>query len=89
MCVCAPRRRYLQEPWYSILTEWEEMEVEEAEEEEAVEEPAPAPAVKEEEAAPPPPPPPLSSFARVLLFLRPFSPVHKSNCRALLATAES
>ena len=45
----------------------------EEEEEEAVEEPAPAPAEAEEEAAPPPPPP-LSSFARVLLFLRPFSP---------------
>ena len=46
--------------------------VEEAEEEEAVEEPAPAAEVEEEAA--PPPPPPLSSFARVLLFLRPFSP---------------
>ena len=47
--------------------------VEEAEEEEAVEEPAPAPQpTAAEEAAPPPPP--LSSFARVLLFLRPFSP---------------
>ena len=46
--------------------------VEEAEEEEAVEEPAPAPVAKEEEAAPPPPP--LSAFARVMLFLRPFSP---------------
>jgi fructose-specific component phosphotransferase system IIB-like protein len=51
----------------------------EEEEEEAVEEPAPAPAEAEAEAAPPPPP--LSAFARVLLFLRPFSPVHKSNCR--------
>mmetsp|Transcript_10421 Transcript_10421/g.27601 ORF Transcript_10421/g.27601 Transcript_10421/m.27601 type:complete len:354 (-) Transcript_10421:31-1092(-) len=47
--------------------------VEEAEEEEAVEEPAPAPQpTAAEEAAPPPPP--LSAFARVLLFLRPFSP---------------
>jgi len=45
----------------------------EEEEGEAVAEPAPAP-VKEEEEAAPPPPPPLSAFARVLLFLRPFSP---------------
>jgi len=48
--------------------------VEEAEEEEAVEEPAPAPQPTAAEEAAPPPPPPLSSFARVLLFLRPFSP---------------
>jgi hypothetical protein len=48
----------------------------EDEAEEAVEEPAPAPVQEAEEAAPPPPP--LSAFARVLLFLRPFSPVHKS-----------
>ena len=48
--------------------------VEEAEEEEAVE-PVPAPpAPAEEEAEAAPPPPPLSAFARVLLFLRPFSP---------------
>jgi len=44
----------------------------EEEAEEAVEEPAPAPVQEAEEAAPPPPP--LSAFARVLLFLRPFSP---------------
>jgi hypothetical protein len=44
------------------------------EEEEAVEEPAPAPQPTAAEEAAPPPPPPLSSFARVLLFLRPFSP---------------
>ena len=44
----------------------------EEEEEEAVAEPAPAPVQEAEEAAPPPPP--LSAFARVLLFLRPFSP---------------
>ena len=46
--------------------------VDEAEEEEAVAAPAPAPQPTAAEAAPPPPP--LSSFARVLLFLRPFSP---------------
>ena len=46
----------------------------EEEEEEAVEEPAPAPPAPAEEAEAAPPPPPLSAFARVLLFLRPFSP---------------